>query len=251
MSTYKLAVAAALLCSLSLHAQETKPNTKAKTPNTHPWVAKWNPGSLVFGKIGLAGEYSLRPKRSVTLNVGIPSERTFTRDNAEERIGLAVKTFSLQGGYRMYLGRKPMTGFYFEPYLKYVNFQANGSFDNKDLTDREIYNVGLNYKGFGVGAQLGVQFMIAKRVTFDFFLLGPEANSARFTGTFRDITSPIPWTLIEEEDARREITDFLKDVPILGNKTEIEVNRNNRTVGASYRGFLPGFRLGGSIGFRF
>jgi len=251
MKAIKALTLSLLLGSLTAQAQQSEQKANAKEANRRPFTAKWNPGSLAFGKIGLSGEYNFRPKRSVTFGLGIPAQRTFTRDNAEERVDLTVKTFSIQGGYRMYLGKKTMSGFYFEPYLKYVNFKGSGTFDNKDATDREIYNVGLNYNGFGVGGQLGVQFMIAKVVAFDLFLLGPEANISKFDGTFRDITSPIPWTLVQEEDARREIKNIIDDIPILGNKTEVNVDRNNRTVTTRYNGFLPGFRFGASIGVRF
>ncbi|GAB4093753.1 DUF3575 domain-containing protein [Flaviaesturariibacter terrae] len=232
---------------------DSKEKTKIKTNSgdTKSWAVKWNPESLAFGKIGLSGEYSLKRKKSITFGVGIPVERTWTRNTSDEKIDLHTKTFSVMGGYRMYLGKKPMTGFYFEPYLKYVNLKANGLYDNKSVTDPELYQTTVNYSGAGVGAQLGVQFMIARVVVFDLFILGPEANISRFEGDFKDINSNIPWTFIQEQDARREIEDALKDIPIVGDKTEINVYRDQRRVNAKYNGFLPGLRFGLSVGVHF
>ncbi|RYY90921.1 MAG: DUF3575 domain-containing protein [Chitinophagaceae bacterium] len=232
---------------------KTKEKTKIKTKvgDAKPFTVKWNPASLAFGKIGLSGEYNLKRKKSVTFGIGIPLERTFTRNQTEERIDLRSKTFSVMAGYRMYLGKKSMTGFYFEPYLKHVNFKSTGIYDNKDAVDREIYQTTVTYAGTGVGAQVGVQFMIAKVVVFDLFLIGPEANISKFEADFKDIQSNVPWTVIQEQDARREIEDVLKDIPVIGDKTEVNVYRNERRVNAQYKGFLPGFRFGLSVGIHF
>jgi hypothetical protein len=259
-----LLFAVALITGIAASAQDTgmkmesktktkegKTKSKVTTRDAHPIVVKFNPASLVFGKLGLSGEYNLKGKKNVTFGIGIPIGHTYTRNTTEERIDLNAKTFSVMGGYRMYLGKRPMRGFYFEPYLKYVNFKATGVYDNKDVTDRNIYETSVNYSGAGVGAQLGVQFYIAKVVAFDFFILGPEANISKFDANFHDIQSQVPWTIIEEQDARREIEDVLKDIPIIGDRTEINVNRNERRVNAKYSGFMPGLRFGISVGVRF
>jgi hypothetical protein len=76
---------------------------------------KWNPSSLYFGKIGLMGEYNFKRKKSVTFNIGIPmSKKTSVNIDDKDR-DVEMKTFSIMGGYRMYLGKKTMSGFYFEP----------------------------------------------------------------------------------------------------------------------------------------
>jgi hypothetical protein len=102
-----------------------------------------------------------------------------------------------------------------------------------------------------VGAQLGVQFLIANRVVFDIFLLGPEANSSKQHILMKDISSTMPWDPAMAADAEKELKDIVQDVPIIGDKVEVKVNSSAKEVTADYSGFLPGFRGGISIGLRF
>lgn len=212
---------------------------------------KWNPSSLYFGKIGLMGEYNFKKKKSVTLNVGIPMSKTTTVKIDDKDRSVEMKTFSIMGGYRMYLGKKEMTGVYFEPYLKYVKSDASTILDTDlDGTPTNFATTSA-YTGFGVGAQLGVQFMIAKRVVLDFFFLGPEANSSKHKVVMHDITSTDAWDAQEAADAQAEINDSVGDLPIIGDKLNVVVDPNAKTVSSDYSGFLPGLRFGLSVGVRF
>jgi hypothetical protein len=212
---------------------------------------KWNPSSLYFGKIGLMGEYNFKRKKSVTFNIGIPMSKTTSVKIDDKDRDVKMKTFSIMGGYRMYLGRKTMSGFYFEPYLKYVKSDASTILDTDlDGTPTNFATTSA-YTGYGVGAQLGVQFMIAKRVVLDFFFLGPEANSAKHKVVMHDITSTDSWDAQEAADAQKEINDSVGDLPIIGDKLNVVVDPNAKTVSSGYSGFLPGLRFGLSVGVRF
>ncbi len=212
---------------------------------------KWNPTSLYFGKIGLLGEYNFKHKRSVTFNIGIPMSKTTTIKVDDKDRDVEMKTFSIMGGYRMYLGQKTMSGMYFEPYLKYVKSDGSTILDS-DLDGKPTnFATTSAYTGYGVGAQLGVQFMIAKRVVLDFFFLGPEANSSKHKVVMRDITSTDPWDAQEAADAQAEINDSIGDIPVIGDKLNVVVDPNAKTVTSDYSGFLPGLRFGLSVGVRF
>jgi hypothetical protein len=213
-------------------------------------AVKWNPESLYFGKVGLFGEYNFKNKKSITFGIGIPASHSTTVNMDDKDRNVEMKTFSIMGGYRMYLGKKTMTGVYFEPYLKYVKNDANTIIDG-DLNGRNINFVTTSkYSGTGVGAQLGVQFMIVKKVVFDFFFLGPEANTASHKVVMHD-TSTLPWTQAEADDAQNTIDDNIGDLPIVGNKLKVMVDRNSKTISSDYSGFLPGIRFGLSVGVRF
>jgi hypothetical protein len=214
-------------------------------------VIKWNPGSLAFGKISIGTEWNYKHKKSVTFNIGIPANSKTTYELDGQDRDLNLKSFSLMGGYRMYLGHKDMTGFYFEPYLKYVSNKASTVYSTTINNRNATFDFTSDYSGFGIGGQLGVQFMIAKVITFDLFLLGPEANSASHKAKMVEIGNNIPWTFVDANDAKRELEDALKDVPIIGDKVEVTVDTNNKTVSSKYNGFLPGLRAGLSIGIRF
>jgi hypothetical protein len=105
------------------------------------------------------------------------------------------------------------------------------------------------FSSVGVGAQLGVQFMIAKRVTFDFFFLGPEANTVKHTMVMRDLSSTA-WDASMAADAQDEANKMVDDLPIVGKKLQIAVDANKKTITSDYSGFLPGIRFGLSVGVR-
>ena len=95
------------ICSLYAYTVQAQ-----EGPVFHPSTAiKWAPASLIFGKISLGSEYNFAPRRSLTLNIGFPTQRNLTAniDNVDRSLG--IKSFSALAGYRMYLGKKPMTGF--------------------------------------------------------------------------------------------------------------------------------------------
>ncbi len=98
---------------------------------------------------------------------------------------------------------------------------------------------------------MGFQFFIAKTVAIDLFLIGPEANSAKFNSSSTDVYNNIPWTLANGDEAAKEIHDRLKDIPYIGDKIDVAVNTNTKTVTTKYAGFAPGFRAGFSVGIRF
>jgi hypothetical protein len=185
------------------------------------------------------------------MGIGIPFNKSFTYEVDDADRVITSKSFSVMGGYRMYFGKKAMRGFYFEPYLKYLKNDIS-TIINTDLNGTPTDFVTTSeYSGVGLGLQLGVQFLIAKRVTIDLFFLGPEANSSHHKFSMHDITSTGPWDAQDAQDAQDEIDDAIGDLPIIGNKLSVVVDRNARTVSSDYKGFLPGVRAGLSIGFRF
>jgi hypothetical protein len=244
----RILLLSALVFSLAARAQ-----TPAGTASHDPSVAvKVNPLSYFFGKISLLGEYNLKHKKSITFGVGIPIETTnsFLEIDGKKR-DIRMKSFSAMAGYRMYLGKKTMSGFYFEPYLKYLKSDGNVTLDGEIDGQAVEFFTTSNYSGFGLGAQLGVQFLIGNRVAIDLFLLGPEANMSKHTMISKEITTTVPWDLVDAQEAEREIREQLSDIPIVGKKIEVTVDPNSKTVTSKYDGFLPGFRAGLSIGIRF
>lgn len=215
----------------------------------HP-VIKWAPVGLIFGKLSLGTEYNFKKKNSVELYIGIPVAATRTIDYDNKQSDIESRVFSVLAGYRRYIGKKAAAGFYAEPYFKYLEHHAQGILEGDLDSKIARMDTKTDYKAWGAGIQLGYQFLIAKRICLDLFLIGPEANMAKFNSQSTDIANSIPWTLIQSGEAEREIKDAIKDIPILKDKLEISVDQSKKTVYTEYKGFLPGFRLGASIGFR-
>ncbi|MCW3075190.1 MAG: hypothetical protein JWP69_2259 [Flaviaesturariibacter sp.] len=226
---------------------------KEKTPGLKSFAAvKWNPTSLMAGKLSLFGEYNFKNKRSVTVGIGIPVEKTFNFDIDEKDSELKTKTTSAMVGYRLYMGKKTMSGFYFEPYLKYTKNEMGTVLKDVQLEGQTAdFLLTSKYSGVGGGFQLGAQAIIAKRVTLDFLILGLEGSSAKHTMELKDIKSSIPWDMLDEQKAEQEIKDITNDIPLIGKKIEVDANMSNKTVTTEYKGFLPGYRGGITIGFRF
>lgn len=209
---------------------------------------KWTPAGLIVGNIGLQGEYHLAHKNSVTAKIGIPINAKHTLQYEDKDADFTIRATSVLVGYRHYLSKKTLSGLYVEPYIKYVHHTGDG-YGNGTLDDEPVvFHFTNTYNGMGIGTQLGAQFIISKRVVIDLFFLGPEINTA--TNHFKAIetTQAIPWTNIQASEAEDNIRDFVDQFPIIGNKVAIKVNQNQRTVSADFKGLLPGFRAGISLG---
>ncbi len=212
---------------------------------------KFAPAGLAVGKITFGGEYNYRNRNSFTFLAGVPFDKTNTVNYDGMKSDVTSHAFSLMAGYRHYLGRKTMSGFYIEPYVKYLKQDANGLIKKELQGQTAIFDTHAHYEGIGIGAQLGVQIMIAKRVAFDFFLIGPEANSSKASTLSTDITDNLAWSYADAQQAENDIKENLKDIPVIGNKIGVKVDTNKKTVATNYSGFMPGFRAGASIGIRF
>jgi hypothetical protein len=212
---------------------------------------KWAPTGLIVGSFSLQGEYALGKHSSLTAKIGIPSGANYTVDFDGDDTDFKMKATSFMAGYRLYISQKSMKGLYFEPFVKYVNHIAEGT----GRSTLGIRNVSMDftndYDAFGIGAQLGAQFRIGNRFVIDLFLIGPEINSAKNSFKATEMGNTIPWTQIEASEAERDVKDFIDDVPFIRNKTKVNVDRDNKTVTADFKGALPGFRTGISFGIAF
>lgn len=144
-----------------------------------------------------------------------------------------------------------MAGLYFEPYFKYLHHTAEGVGNAVLSGENVVMNFTNEYNGVGVGAQLGIQFLIKKKIVIDFFFLGPEINSARNDFKANEISNTPPWTQSQATEAEQDIRDFIKKFPFIRNKMDVMVDANQKIVTASFKGVLPGYRIGVSFGIAF
>ena len=212
---------------------------------------KWAPAGLVFGSINLLGEYKLTKRSSLTAKIGIPAEKVYTATYDDNDASFRIKATSFLAGYRIYMSKKGMRGFYFEPFFNYLHHEGNGTGSSTLNSQPVTMNFTSDYTGYGIGAQLGVQFMIAKIIVLDLYFLGPELNSTDATFKSHEVTNTLPWTSAQASEAEQDARNFLDDIPIIGKKVTLTVDQNNRTVTSHYSGLLPGFRAGIAIGIAF
>ena len=213
-------------------------------------AVKWAPAGLFVGSFNLHGEYNFG-KNSLTAKIGAPVKTQHSFEYDGNDADFFMRATSFMAGYRTYLSKKHMKGFYFEPFFKYVHHSSEGVGYGKLDGEPVIMNFNNDYNGVGVGAQLGVQFMIKKIVVVDFFFFGPEINSARNNFVAVETSRTIPWTTIQADEAEKDIRDFIDKFPFIKNKTTVMVDKNNKSVRADFKGAIPGYRIGVSFGVAF
>jgi hypothetical protein len=211
---------------------------------------KWAPTGLALGSLSLHGEYNFG-KNSLTAKIGLPVSVNHTFTYEDKDADFQMKATSFLAGYRMYISKKHMRGFYFEPFFKYVHQNAEGVGNGTLSGEPVVMDFTNDYNALGVGAQLGVQFLVGKRFVIDLFLLGPEINSARNTFKAVEASNSIPWTSIQASEAEKDIRDFIDKFPFIRNHVDVMVDKTNRTVITDFKGALPGFRTGVSFGIAF
>ncbi|HWC54952.1 MAG TPA: DUF3575 domain-containing protein [Chitinophagaceae bacterium] len=209
---------------------------------------KWAPTGLLLGNINAQAEYGFGKHSSINIQFGIPSPRSYSPKFDDKDASISVKTTSFLAGYRIYASHRKMRGFYFEPYFKNVHLTGTGSGSSTLQGQPVVMNFTGDYKGSGVGVQMGTQFVIAKRVVLDFYFIGPEINTSHANFKSIEVTNTIPWNSSQAAEAEQNVRDFLDKIPVVGKKVDLTVDQNNRTITADYKGLLPGFRFGLSIG---
>jgi hypothetical protein len=209
---------------------------------------KWAPTGLILGGLSLQGEYGFLKHSSLTAKIGIPVSRSQNAKYSGNDAAMHMKALSFLAGYRRYLSKRPMRGFYVEPFFTYAHHTSDGM--GSGTLDGSPVTMGFNndYNGIGAGVQLGSQFIIGKRFVIDLFFFGPQVTSS--TNYFKaiDATNSISWTTVQADQAEQQIRDFLNQFPFIRNKVDVHVDKPNRTVTADFKGALVGVRFGVSFG---
>lgn len=219
-------------------------------------VVKFLPVNLPLGSFSFEIERMINSKNAFTLGFGIPTNRSivgkYGMDASSDVKKLNVGTMHIRAAYRHYTGKSMLPkGFYIEPYLKYQKINANAQLTfTKDIPNStpitytsDITTPKLNT--LNLGFQMGVQFLIAKRVSLDLYFLGLEAGM--LSGNVNAIVNPkenIP-------DMRTEVENSINDLPgFLSNKLEVTSTSDAVNVKASSI-LYPWLRSGISIGIAF
>lgn len=214
-------------------------------------AVKWAPTGLFLGSLSLQGEYGFIKKSSLTAKIGMPFSRSFHATFDGHDVGMHMKAFSFLAGYRKYLSKQILKGFYIEPFFTYAHHTADGTGEGKLDNQQVTMDFTNDYNGVGVGIQLGTQFIIAKRLVLDLFFFGPQLTSSRSNFRAIDNYNSAAWTNIQAEEAEQDIKNFLNQFPFIRDKVNVQVDQINRTVMADFQGPLVGIRFGASIGFAF
>ena len=231
-----------ILISLSASSQDSVQKAQV--------AVKWAPTGLLAGNISLLGEYGFGKHSSLTAKLGIPVKVNHHLEYDGDDTRFSSRAMSFMAGYRTYLSKKQLKGLYLEPFFKYVHHSSEGSTNTTLDGEAVVMQFNNDYNAAGIGLELGVQFFLGKRMVLDLFFLGPEINWARNNFKAVETTNTLGWTSVQAYEAEADIREFLDDIPFLRNKTNIQVNQDERTVMADFKGTLPGYRIGMSFGIR-
>lgn len=86
-------------------------------------------------------------------------------------ISTSNKTYT--GEFRFYGGKHPgARGFYLSLYGRYTNMPVNYNYAYETSTENYLIPLKSNLKGYGGGLMISSKFLIAKRITFDWYIIG-------------------------------------------------------------------------------
>lgn len=243
-------------------------------------VVKLHLLQLAYGELRLGYEFVTNEHQSLVINAGllIPREVPFglyDESNIESYGGAVeilnkVSGISFSGEYRFYTGKKESPrGFYVAPYLKYNRYSlktsttVNYSLANQEFIDLDpiykdaatgllgSYNIDVTgsikgtFRQFGVGAQLGYQWLIKDRVSIDFYFFGIGVESDAIVVEIKSETIPVDYTKWAEE-IKPEVEDFVSTIGV-----DADVTVKSDAVQVKVPFVLPSLRGGLSIGFAF
>ena len=254
----KILILAFTLLAIHVVGQDVKDSTIVK-PVGRKNVIKFLPTNLAFNSLSFEYERKFTQKSSFILGIGLPQSKSFAssiNDNSssDKVSNDAFSTMSIRAAYRHYSGHRIQpSGFYFSPYLKYQKMNATADNQktgpdpiNPNLTKQytEKFTIDGNTLNFGI--QWGVQALIAKRISLDFYFLGLEAGLLNITATVK--SSDINMINEVESNVRTNV----KDLPsFLADKITVKRNGTDQVdvTGSSIP--YPWLRGGISIGIAF
>lgn len=215
-------------------------------------VVKFLPINLPFQSISFEYERMINAKNSFTLGVGLPNQKSLIgkygiKDDKKLKTA-ELGTMHIRVAYRHYFGKRMLPkGLYIEPYLKYQDIKGKASIEGKDgqnVPYKGDINVKLNT--MNLGFQSGAQFLIAKRVSLDFYFSGLEAGllSGNVTATSDQIA--------DADNIKANIDDAIADLPsFIGDKLTVTQPSGTKVNIKASSVPYPWLRCGISIGIAF
>ncbi len=149
--------------------------------------------------------------------------------------------------FRVYTGKRPgAKGFYAGLYGRYASFKYDYPYDFEKPSGTTLVPLKGNSRGIGGGVILGGQFMIAKRLVVDLFILGGHYGS--LTGKLEGLTDMSEF----DEADRAELKEEIEGLIDLGGDNGIKADVRDDGVRADIKLPFLGVRgLGLTIGYAF
>ena len=249
--TLRPLVAAVLLAGMATtaNAQEEQKVTFHAPKNE----IKLNLPSLALGNLSLQYERSLVPGLSAALGFRYGAEAALPFSSlVESSIGddpsakqlissTRMSNYAVTPEVRYYFGKGDMKGFYVGVFGRIGEYNLKTVYTLDDPSEasgtRQVALKG-SYNYGGVGMQLGVKWMLSKRISLDWWMLGPMYTSGKLKLDAAIDLSSMPQSY--KTDAETDLK-----------KTFDEASVTNSGISIGQTLATPGIRTGLAIGFRF
>ena len=140
---------------------------------------------LIFGDkaIVLGYERLISEYQSLSINFGQAALREFNQEEFESDTSVMIngsskdKGYNITVDYRFYLAtenkHKAPRGIFIGPYASHVRVNREGAWDLSTQSFHGPVNTEVKFRMSSIGVELGYQFVLWKRVSLDFVLVGP------------------------------------------------------------------------------
>ena len=161
------------------------------------------------------------------------------------RISLSNSAYT--GELRIYTGHKPgARGFYCSLYGRYSQLTIDYPYEFHTNAKTYVIPIKTTPKVWGAGLMIGAQWLIAKRISLDWYILGGHYGSIK-----GDASGVVDLSELSSSD-KEELKGDIENLLTVGNKQYITATVTNQGVQAKIDGPMLGFRGAGiNIGIAF
>lgn len=208
---------------------------------------------LIFGDRAFVVGYErvIGKHQSFTFNIGRMSLPAFGGASNTDSLKLVKnsndKGFHISADYRFYLSKENKydapRGVYIGPFYSFNSFSRSNEWVlNSEDFDGNV-NTNLKLSFHTVGAELGYQFVLWKRVALDFVLLGPGIANYKIKAGLNTTLSPDEASLFFDQ-LNEYLSDKIPGYNLVINEGEFQKSGSVKTTTAGFRYMI-------NIGFRF
>lgn len=185
---------AALLAPATFLAQS--PDTTVSKEKQYKNVVRYNlSGPLLFGfdkHVVFGFERLIGKQQSISVNFGktaFPKLITFESDSFSLTRDAKNNGTNFSIDWRFYLAKEnkfqPPHGLYIGPYYSFSGYKRTNEFNVKRVSGTtDILTSNVKFNIHTIGAEMGYQFVLWKRLTLDMVLIGPGISSYEITAKF-------------------------------------------------------------------
>lgn len=170
--------------------------------------------------------------------------RFFDSDEATDFLKIQSSNMTVTPEIRFYLSKKGNGhGFYIAPFYRYGNLKVSNIDIYYGANSNKIINVDTKTKSSSAGLSLGAQWLVGKRMSIDWVILGPHYGNSKMELIGKTDRA---YSTSEQKELLNEFGDntFITNEP-----SSVEVDENG--LNQKYNDIWGGIRFSLGLGFRF